>query len=265
MVGVFDCKVVKREQIGRVSVRTVLDCAQIAESALPGQFVNIKCDDSLDPFLRRPVSIHSIDKNLGTFSILVNKVGMGTDIITSKETGGLINVVGPLGNGFYIDSSKTARHILVAGGCGAAPLLFLADVLCEKYGPGNVDIITAARNEQDVLCSTDFADSGAKVHIVTEDGTKGKHGLATHALEELIYDAQTADIRVYACGPHNMLKAVKSVCYENNVAHCQVSLETFMSCGIGVCMGCVQMTNSNRQPLRVCTEGPVFDAYDLHW
>lgn len=270
MPGVFDCRIIEQVETNPGVVRTRLVCPEIARTAVAGQFVNVQVSTTSDPLLRRPFSVHAVDPEQGVFSLLYVLAGRGTALLWNMKSGDSVSVVGPLGRGFDLGDDPEASHIIVAGGCGAAPLHFLVDSVCAKWGCEKVTVLTGARNADAVLCELEFRAHNVEVGVSTDDGSYGYHGLVTELLEqELARQTDMSGVRVYTCGPHAMLKAVAGVAAKAGVANCQVSLENHMSCAIGVCMGCVQKIrnkdNDGWHYERVCKEGPVFNAEDVLW
>jgi len=278
MKGVYDCEVIAQSEVAPGVVRLLLRGPEIAEQAVPGQFVNVQIAAmATDPLLRRPLSVHAVYPDEGIFSLLYVIVGKGTALLNKIQPGEMISVVGPLGRGFDIGDSPDALHILVAGGCGAAPLHFLCDTLCAKWGCKNVIALTGGRTKSAVLCEAEFRSHGIEVEISTYDGTYCYHGVVTELLQHHLdspLSTLNSQLRVYSCGPYPMMREVARICREANVSNCQVSLENNMACGLGVCMGCVQkikgampgdMSGADWHRERVCKDGPVFNAEDVIW
>lgn len=226
------------------------------DGIVPGQFANILVDKSHTVFLRRPFSIHQIDYKCNTISFLIKEIGEGTRCLSSGMPGETWNVIFPLGKGFTIPENHS-KVLLVGGGCGVAPLMFLASVLHEKGH--QVEILIGAKNKEDLVRLPDYAKYGV-VHTTTEDGTMGTKGFVTnHALfGELI----TTFDQIFTCGPEPMMKAVAKIASINKIS-CEVSLENTMACGYGVCLCCVTETTDGHRC--VCTDGPVFDIKKLKW
>lgn len=270
MLGVFDCEVVVQSRVTDDVFQIILNCPTIADEAQPGQFVNVNVVDGADPLLRRPLSVHAVYPEIGAFSLLYAVCGKGTKMLAEKHRGDVVNVVGPLGKPFGLGDDPEARHILVCGGCGTAPIAFLCQALCEKWGLDKVTVLLGAKDNANVLCRKDFAGYGAEVGVATEDGSFGHRGFVTQLLSEHLA-SPTNGIRVYACGPYGMLKEVARISKEAGVVNCQVSLENHMACGLGLCLGCVQKVAKDQGPfegwdyLRVCTDGPVFEAEGVIW
>lgn len=281
MKGVYDCEIVAQSEVGPGVVRTLLRGPHIAHQAQPGQFVNVQVAKTTDPLLRRPFSVHAAYPAEGVYSLLYVLRGRGTLLLNKIEAGDSVSVVGPLGRPFDLGESPDAEHVVVAGGCGAAPLHFLCDALCAKFGCETITVLAGAQNKDAVLCEAEFTAHGVEVGISTDDGSYGYRGYVTQLLEEHLrgrgmpaQKGAASRIRVYSCGPHAMMREVARICREMGVEKCQVSLENNMACGIGVCMGCVQkvrgaapgdVSGRDWRNERVCKDGPVFDAEDVIW
>ena len=234
----------------------------IAKNSQPGQFLEVKVSDGTDPLLRRPISIHGV--NGAQIRIIYEVIGKGTQILSEKEPNDLLDVIGPLGNGFEYSriakKSDDEKTILIAGGMGVAPLVFLA----EKMRPHKPLILIGARNKEQILCSQEFKTLGCKVIISTDDGSLGFKGKVTELLKKVLSESRqiSKPESICACGPQLMLKAVSQISCENNIAS-QLSLERHMACGFGACLGCVVSTKSGYK--RVCKDGPVFSGKELTW
>lgn len=219
----------------------------------PGQFVQVAISGSKTTFLRRPISICTVDRANNELWLLVRLAGDGTAALLRSEEGDVINLLLPLGNGFSIVGNDK-RVLLVGGGVGTAPLLLLGEEL-EASGC-NPEILVGAKSASDLLLLDEFSRLG-KVHISTDDGSVGEKGLVT----------QHSSIRdnwdmIYCCGPAPMMKAVAKAAREIG-AECEVSLENMMACGLGACLCCVEKTVKGN--VCVCTEGPVFNINKLTW
>ncbi|MFH1519840.1 MAG: dihydroorotate dehydrogenase electron transfer subunit [Candidatus Omnitrophota bacterium] len=230
------------------------DSAYISKNSQPGQFLHIKI---IKTILRRPFSIHCLKGK--TVFILFRIRGRGTKILSGYKAGDKLNIIGPLGNGFCLNG-KAGKNILLAGGLGVAPLVFLAD----KLKKTKTAVILGAKNDDEVLCLDAFKKRGCKVMVATEDGSDGHQGIATELLERVL-DAQDRElaINIYSCGPEAMFKQMKKVIKRagNKKVNCQVSFEQFMGCGLGVCCGCSIKTKSGYK--KVCKEGPVFKLNEV--
>ncbi len=260
MAHVRDCEIITHREIAPDHRRMVLHAPEIAAEARAGQFCMLEVREGFCPFLRRPMSIERIFDD--SVSILYKIVGQGTRLLAGLQTGSVLNVQGPLGNGFPIPAEEV-RAILVGGGIGVAPLPGLAETLVARTGLAP-EVVLAARTEAHLLCEQELSQMGCPVTLATDDGSAGFHGFADKCLRRLEPDADTV---VYSCGPTVMMRAVHTVCVEAG-ARCYASLEAEMACGDGVCMGCVVETNTEHEfgkMARVCREGPVFDTRDIRW
>ncbi len=257
---VLDCEITAHQEAARDHQRMVLRAPEIAAKAAPGQFCMLEVREGFCPFLRRPMSIERIFND--GISFLYKVTGQGTRMLATLKVGANINVQGPLGNVFPMESGWK-RRILVGGGIGVAPLPGLAEALVRAHGAAP-EVILAARNEQMLLCEKEFAQMGCTIHLATDDGSAGMRGYAADALRALKPDESTL---VYTCGPNVMMRSIHETCQEFG-ARCYASLEACMACGDGVCMGCVVETThevESRRMARVCQEGPIFDAQTINW
>lgn len=221
----------------------------------PGQFAQIRVDGSPSTFLRRPISINLVDKEKNEVWLLVQRVGEGTKHICEMPEGDVVNMILPLGNAFSLPENTDARILLIGGGVGTAPMLFLGKVA--KENGFNPDFLLGGRSEKDLLQLNDFERYGV-TYTTTEDGSRGEKGFVTHhsVLNTRPYDA------IYTCGPKPMMVAVATYAHERNIS-CEVSLENLMACGFGACLCCIEKTI--RGNVCACTEGPVFNVKDLTW
>lgn len=221
----------------------------------PGQFVMVKVPEG-GAFLRRPFGIARLSK--GIVELCYKVIGNGTVALSKASKKDELMVLGPIGNGFKISNLKSQIHILVAGGYGVAPLLGLA----EKLKGSKTHLFYGAKNKNHLHYLKEFKKLKFALHLSTEDGSSGEKGLITNSLRKFLASMQEDErtsVRIYACGPHGMLKETVSVFQCFNVSSCQLSLESYMACGIGVCMGCV-VKGADGEFIRVCKEGPVFKA-----
>lgn len=266
-------KILSNKKIGHAYYKMVLDAPYIARIAKPGQFVQIKCSDSFDPLLRRPFSINRVKgtgrtpyhKGTGhgvkEIEILYEVVGKGTEILAGRREGEFLDILGPLGNGFVLPraSNLEPRAIIIAGGIGAAPLVFLAQVLAKKKI--KTIVLIGAKTKDMILCEKDFKNLTSEVYVSTDDGSYGCHGLVSRIFHNILKTSESGfETVVYVCGPDGMLKCIADICHERNF-ECQVSMEEKMACGIGACLGCVVKTASGNK--LACKDGPVFNANDV--
>ncbi|MFA5271434.1 MAG: dihydroorotate dehydrogenase electron transfer subunit [Candidatus Omnitrophota bacterium] len=236
----------------------LLNSPYLASRAKPGQFIHVKVDDKTT-ILRRPLSIHKVEKNL--IYILFRVRGRGTKLLSQCKKGDSLNVIGPLGNGF--DISVPAQNILVAGGMGVAPLVFLAERLAtgKKNKTKNL-VLLGAKNKKEVLAEQEFKKFSFEIKIVTDDGSRGFKGNVVDLLKKTLTTHNSIlTTNLYACGPKEMFYEIKKVTDKYPNTHVQVSFEQFMGCGLGVCCGCVIETKSGYK--KVCKDGPVFDLSEI--
>lgn len=222
---------------------------------LPGQFVEVRIDDSPSTMLRRPISIHYVDRDANELWLLVALVGDGTRRLGSLSAGDTLNCVLPLGNGFTMANRPDERILLVGGGVGVAPLLYFGERL--KAMGAVPTFLLGARSASDLLMLDRFQAIGT-VAVTTEDGSMGEKGFVTNhsLLQQATFD------RISTCGPKPMMVAVAHYAAQANIP-CEASLENLMACGLGACLCCVEKTVDGN--LCVCTEGPVFDTRRLLW
>ena len=250
-------RIVSMTQLTAAAWSMVIACPEVAEKAQPGQFVNLLPDGNFT--LRRPISICGIDKAAGTLRIVFEVRGKGTKALSELRAGDTVNMLAPLGHGFTLPE-QSARAILIGGGIGTPPMLPLAE-----YFGKNAVVISGFRSKDSAILQEDFAGTGAKTILCTDDGSAGRYGLVTLPLEEEI-KTQKPDL-ICACGPMPMLRATAALA-ETYEIPCQVSLEERMGCGIGACLVCACRTkdkNGDEQFTHVCKNGPVFDAKEVLW
>jgi dihydroorotate dehydrogenase electron transfer subunit len=240
--------------------------------ARPGQFVMVKVRDAIDPLLRRPFGIYDLgsleseypDAGQQTYlEMLYRVVGKGTATMAALHHGDHLDVLGPLGQGFAPGAAGEEK-VLVGGGVGLAPLYYLAKELV-KSSP--VRLFVGGRSKEDILCVTEFERLGVETYVATDDGTLGASGLVTEVMERHLRAGKESR-SIFACGPMPMLQAVAGIA-RRRALPCQVSLEAYMACGMGACLGCVVKGHGHdehRPDYRcVCKDGPVFAFQDLQW
>lgn len=252
---IVDLKVVSNEKLGDKHILMKLTSdAQLPEMR-PGQFAEVRVDNSSTTFLRRPISIHFVDRVKNELDLLIQLVGDGTRKLATLKAGDTVNVVLPLGNGFSDPQPQQKSLLLVGGGVGVAPLLDLGSYLKSKgYQP---TFLLGARSAKDLLQIATFEKVG-RVLVTTEDGSCGEKGFVTNhsVLKNEQFD------KIYTCGPTPMMKAVAAFAAQNAI-DCEVSLENKMACGLGACLCCVTETKEGHKC--VCSDGPVFNIKDLTW
>jgi len=223
---------------------------------IPGQFVNVEIKDSSEIFLRRPFSVFEIDYIQNTISLIVKILGRGSKKLTEIKNGEILSVIFPLGKGFTFPQEED-RILLIGGGSGVAPMLFLAKE--SGLSRNNVSLLLGARAKEDHINVDNYLQYG-NLYFTTEDGSFGEKGFVT---QHSVFQNNINNFdKIYACGPDAMMKAIAKESRKANV-FCEVSLENLMACGFGVCLCCIEPTIKGN--LCVCTEGPVFNINDLKW
>lgn len=221
-----------------------------------GQFLEIRVTDEIEPLLRRPISIYNIDRDIVEFVFQVK--GKGTKILSSREEGERIDILGPLGQGTFKFEDKE-NIAIIGGGIGIFPLYELAK---EAKSNAKINMYLGFRNKELVVLEEEYKKLSDKFVLTTDDGSYGEKGLAINFLKE---DLKKENIdAIFACGPLPMLRAVKELAKETQIP-CQISLEERMGCGLGVCLGCAVKVNDGDQTVytHVCKAGPVFDSNDV--
>ncbi|MFQ5681554.1 MAG: dihydroorotate dehydrogenase electron transfer subunit [Candidatus Omnitrophota bacterium] len=240
--------------------------------------MHVRIEDGNLLLLRRPFGIHKADS--GNIGILYKVVGKGTAILSNKVSGSHLDIIGPLGNGFDITSIASPRlrpeqnnnnnnaieggypePILIAGGIGVAPLVFLA-ILISRLNPNNIPLVfLGTKTKKDILCIEEFKNLGCNIKIATEDGSRGCKGKITKLLKEDLCPAGRQRMKeIFACGPKPMLEEIGLISQTYNIP-AQLCFEETIGCGIGACMGCVIETVRGYR--RICRDGPVFWAHEI--
>lgn len=222
---------------------------------MPGQFVEVQVDGSKTTFLRRPISIHNVDREDNTLHLLIACIGDGTRQLGTLTVGAKVNIVLPLGNGFTIPESADKKHLLVGGGVGVAPLMYLGRKIKEMGGEPT--FLLGARSKKELLLIDEYEKIG-RVFITTEDGSEGEKGFVTN---HSILSKESFDL-ISTCGPKPMMMAVANYAVKSGT-DCEVSLENKMACGVGACLCCVEDTLDGH--VCVCKDGPVINIKKLKW
>lgn len=221
----------------------------------------VQCGDqgSFDPWLKRPMSIEWAEPQEGTIDLLVRIVGKASGLLCAKQPGDSVDMIGPLGTCFE-PAERTGKHVLVGAGAGVAPLLLFS----RKLDASSVCAIVAATEKDLLLCCDRFERLGIRTDCSTDDGSFGFAGVASDLLARRLEDETLDEVAgVYLCGPPEMISEAARICAEKALP-CQVSMEAYMACGFGVCLGCV-VTAKTGERLRCCVEGPVFSAELFQW
>ena len=287
-------KILSNIEVAESHFRMEFACPEISSIARPGQFIHLLIDQRHDLLLRRPFTIYRAKNS--SIEILFQVIGRGTHLLSQKRPGDEVRVMGPLGNSFFIPD-ELGIAILVGGGIGIASLMMLAEEL-ERKGKRSLGLI-GAQNSKRILGVDEFQSAGVEVHVSTDDGSCGYHGLVTELLRQILLNPEGQRSkrakgtglrlglssrrrietqegkyasritfhasRIYACGPDGMLKSVAQIATEFHIP-AQLALENRMACGVGACLGCVlklKSPNGGSEYKRVCIEGPIFDAQEI--
>jgi len=255
-------EIISNKKIGEDLFKMTVFSPYIVKNSMPGQFVNIKCSsgNTIDPFLRRPFSIHDAEPDFKVFSILYVLKGIGTDYLSKLNAGDILDFAGPLGNGIDTTQSENKNFLLIGGGIGVAPLYFLAKKLVSEEK--NIFFAAGFKNNNFLLFEKNLQILKISYEIYSEDGTYGKRGKVTDLFNEGTEDFKNYE--VVCCGPIGMYKALQNVFTLNNMK-AKALFEEIMACGIGVCKGCaMKFKNSDGtfEYRTVCKDGPVFDLME---
>ncbi len=252
-------EIIENKPIGGDYHRLVVRSKALMDSS-PGQFAHLlvqspKGPNTWDPLLRRPLSIYDVDGERASF--LYKTVGRGTKLLANRLPGETIDLLGPLGRGFKITSSPA---LLIGGGVGAAPMLFLARKLHDQ-GRDFV-VLLGAKTGEELAFAGDFGKFSSHLYLVTDDGSLGSCGLVTDSVPELVAQFKIPP-KLYACGPIPMLSCLAGLAAQHNFT-LDVSLEAKMACGVGACLACTCFLKDG-STARVCADGPVFPYEAIEW
>lgn len=253
---VIDLLLLENKQLNKDNFLLKLQSPIPVSDILPGQFVNVEIKDSQEIFLRRPFSVLNVDYKNQTISLLVKILGRGSKKLTETQLGLRISAILPLGKSFTLPQ-KNDHILLIGGGSGVAPMLFLAKIC--GLPPENVHVLIGARSVYDHIDIEEYKPY-ATFYFTTEDGSLGEKGFVTN--HSIFTDKLDEFTKIYTCGPDLMMKAIGRIAIEKQL-FCEVSLENMMACGFGVCLCCVEDTKAGHKC--VCTDGPVFNVNDLKW
>jgi dihydroorotate dehydrogenase electron transfer subunit len=257
MIKTEEMKIVSQRKIARSIYELTLEGELVAEMREPGQFVHVKTGSGLEPLLRRPISISSINEKENRFTMVYRAEGRGTELLSQKDIQDHVDILGPLGNGFPVEEAAEGSTVLVVGGgIGVPPLYELSKRLIEN-GISVIHVLGFQTKDQ-VFYEEEFAKLG-ETYIVTADGSHGHMGFVTDVIRKLTDEFSV----IYSCGPTPMLRAL-----EKEYGHKKLflSLEERMGCGIGACFACVCHTADDPGGYsykKVCTDGPVFRAGEV--
>ena len=269
--------VVENVPLARDTYRLRFECPEMARRIVPGQFLMARLERN-DPLIGRPLALYdTVLSDAGepwAIDVVYLVKGKFTRQLAQYVPGQHLVAWGPLGNGFPADPIE--HLIMVAGGIGQTPFVALAAEYLgrRRYGcppralrpSSRVTLCYGARTAGMLAGVEDFQQLGVDVRLSTDDGSRGHHGLVVEVLKQVLHQADRPH-RVVCCGPELMLEAVAAIAVQAGVP-CQVSLETPMACGIGICFTCVAKIkdpSGHWDYKRTCVEGPVFDANDIAW
>ncbi|MEN6349182.1 MAG: dihydroorotate dehydrogenase electron transfer subunit [Syntrophomonas sp.] len=232
----------------------------ISKECRPGQFVHVIVGNTYDPLLRRPLSLYDVDHENGTITLLYKVVGRGTELLTRLGTNEHLDVMGPLGKGFSVPD-KPRRNLLIGGGMGIAPLVYLARQL--KTAKHEVTVVYGVERAEQLVARERLLTLGVKLYTATEYGDADLAGLLTTAV------VFSGDIRnedfdfLYTCGPEPMMASWLNYAKLKGIPG-EISLEEHMACGVGACLGCARKLKKDDQSYaKVCKDGPVFDLREV--
>ncbi len=253
---VIDLLLLENKQLNKDNFLLKLQSPVPVSEIFPGQFVNVEIKNAQEIFLRRPFSVLDVDYKNQTISLLVKILGRGSKKLTESQVGNKISTILPLGKSFTLPN-KEDKVLLIGGGSGVAPMLFLAKIC--GLPTENVHILIGARSSSDHVDIEEYKPYG-NFYFTTEDGSLGEKGYVTnHSVFTTNLNQFT---KVYTCGPDQMMKAIGRIAIKSDL-FCEVSLENMMACGFGVCLCCVEDTKAGHKC--VCTDGPVFNVNELKW
>lgn len=257
MMHLDQAQVLSNQAVGPDLYEMDIKSPLIAAECQPGQFLHIRPGLEHDPLLRRPLSLYDVDASDGTISFLYKVVGRGTEILTRVQAGSRVDVMGPMGSGFTLPEPGS-RALLVGGGVGMAPLVFLARRLvqigCE------VVILYGAATKSGLGAYKRIASLDVDCAAATDDGSAYYNGNVIDMLTSPAgtrLDPTRTDF-IYACGPEAMMAAVAGFARKAGIPG-EVSLEEYMACGVGACLGCARkLKPDDAEYVKVCKDGPVF-------
>lgn len=251
------CEIINKEVIIPGIYRFTINSPQIANKAVPGQFLEIRCSNGIDPLLRRPISISGVNRKKKTVDFIVQVRGNATKTLSERNVGESLDILGPLGKGFTI-SNNFRKIAIIGGGIGIFPLLFLGREL------QNTDVYCylGFRTKSLIILIDEFIHFSKELKVVTNDGSYGYRGLVTNVIKE---DVNTIRFdMIYGCGPLPMLKSLQKIALELEIP-CEISVEERMACGVGACLGCaIKLVDGDTWTYgHVCKNGPVFSVDKL--
>ena len=282
-------KIIKVEEIAAGCFHMLLEKKKMAEKALPGQFLHIRVSNNPAPLLRRPFSIAGASPDEGLLRIFFRLRGKGTELLSGLRPGDLLDCLGPLGTGFRftpdsadaeiavkaggsVDAGVTSEAfhtVLLGGGIGVAPLLFLAQTLQKKHKDRKIILFYGAPRLEEMIPVHEYLPPGVRISLATDDGSAGFKGVVSDLCQSRLQNGLLPE-EIFACGPPQMLQTLTKMEILQNI-RMQFSLEERMACGVGACLGCAVETRARSGDKaetaykRVCRDGPVFDSSEVIW
>lgn len=250
--------VLSNEKVGRDIWKMEIEAPGIANDAKVGQFVNVRVNGTIEPLLRRPISLHGIDKERGKIAFLYLVVGKGTAMMTEFQPRQEIDLVGPLGNGFSTDFAGE-KALVVGGGIGSAPLYPLLQALI-KAGK-TPKLLLGAADIRSIVGIALYDELDIEIAVATDDGSLGEKGFVTSLVEQDLAGGQYDYI--YGCGPIPMLQSLEDLSAKYKVPG-EISTEAHMGCGLGICLSCTAKGKDGKNR-KVCQDGPVFRLGELSY
>lgn len=251
-------KISAQKQLSSAYFLLTLECPEVALHALPGQFIMVSCGG--ETYLKRPMGLSGADKEQGTISFIYQKSGTGTHALHERKEGETLEIIGPLGNCFELKSG-TKSVALVGGGTGIGPLLFCAERMSREHPEAALSAFIGARSKKILCGEEEIGHFARKVYVATDDGSYGEKGFITDVLSQFLNEH--ALDQIITCGPTVMMQKVADIAVRHAIP-CFVSLEEYMACGFGACLGC-PCSIKNEGYKMICIDGPVFDAEKIEW
>lgn len=246
--------ILENQRVNEKYFKLVFRSKKLSAKVLPGQFLNVQLNETLDPFLRRPFSYYRVQGD--RVEILYEILGKGTALLSKMKPGTALQVNAPLGLPFRAALPKGKKRVLIAGGVGVPPLVFLAEKSGADY------LLIGTKSKAEVLPKKELAKVKAKILYSTNDGSYGMKGFVTALLEEILRKEKPETLFIQTCGPNVMMQAVMKIAERAGVEG-EASIDKTMACGVGACLGCMVMTKTGWVPS--CTQGPVFPFETLEY
>ena len=242
--------ILENQKINSKYYKLVFRAKKLSEKVLPGQFLNVQLADSMDPFLRRPFSYYRVTGD--RIEVLYEVLGRGTAFLATRKKGDTLQINGPLGKAFRTVLPKNKKRVLIAGGVGVPPLVYLVEKFPAAF------LLIGTKSKAEVLPQKELSKVKGKVLYSTNDGSYGAKGFVTTLLEQILKKEKPENLFIQTCGPNVMMQAVMKIAGREGIEG-EASVDKTMACGVGACLGCMVMTTEGWLPS--CTEGPVF-AFD---